>query len=114
MPSIMKMENGSFKDTLYFIWVCLSLNTEGGHFVMAPTIIAKLFGSKAGIRVISVNFFMTAVCNLTSLIFNELFLDSDGLVELGFSGLIYIYSVFGVIAFLILMTFKEQKVQLAK
>ena len=44
LPTVMEMPDSSTKNLLFFIAVCLIFNLEGGHFVLTPTIFAKLFG----------------------------------------------------------------------
>lgn len=44
LPTIINMHESPFKYIIYFFLVCLSFNAEGGHFVMNPTVYAKLFG----------------------------------------------------------------------
>lgn len=31
----------------YAVWICVFMFCEGGHFVLAPNILKKIFGSKA-------------------------------------------------------------------
>jgi hypothetical protein len=52
----MAMEESQFQKLLYFMCTCISFNCEGGHFVLMPTILAKLFGANGGIRLFSVGF----------------------------------------------------------
>lgn len=55
------------KQALFGTCVCLSYNIEGAHFVLTPTVFAKLFGPKGGIRVFSVGFSFVAVGGLINM-----------------------------------------------
>jgi hypothetical protein len=50
-------------------------NTEGGHFVLLPTIFAKLFGADAGIRVFSVGFSFIGLASLCTIAINNVLLE---------------------------------------
>jgi len=93
-------------ETFYGIFVCLSFFCEGGHFVLAPTIYAKLFGPEGGIRVYSVGFCFIGLASFVNIFLMELLLEN-----IDFSGLSFLYGVLSLIALLILcFVFKEQKV----
>lgn len=97
-PTIMNMEDSDIKNYLYAACVCISFNCEGGHFVLAPTIYAKLFGANGGIRVFSVGFCFIGISSLLNIILVTLFFDI-----LGFSGFCYLYASFNVVALPILI-----------
>ena len=104
---------GHLKDSLFAICVCLSYNMEGAHFVIIPTVFAKLFGAKGGIRVFSVGFSFIAVASLLNIFILSKFLDGNGWYELGFSGISYVYALFSSLALCFLIfKFKEEKVHL--
>ena len=44
LPFVLEMPDSSLKNFLYGACVCILFNTEGGHFVLTPTIYVKLFG----------------------------------------------------------------------
>ena len=97
------MENERVKDGCFFMAVCLGFLCEGGHFVLAPTIYAKLFGPDGGIRVYSVGFSFIGLASLVNVAMMEYALDYTG-----FEGICYIYSALSLIALLILLlVFKE-------
>ena len=80
---------------------------EGAHFTIAPTIFAKLFGPKGGIRVFSVGFSFAGVASLTQIIINKLLLS-----KIGFSGMCYLYTGFCLLALILLFAvFEETKVE---
>ena len=88
-------------------------NLEGAHFVITPTVFAKLYGAQGGIRVFSVGFTFIAVASLLNIFILSKFLNSDGWYELGFSGISYVYAGLSFVALLILaLYFKEEKVNL--
>ena len=60
---------------LFFITVCMCQLTEGGHFVLLPTVFAKLFGVEGGLRVYSIGFSFVGVASLLNQLFLYLFLD---------------------------------------
>ena len=64
---------------LFLILVCMSFFCEGGHFVLAPTIYAKLFGAEGGIRVYSIGFSFIGLAS-----FVNIFLMQQLLEPLGF------------------------------
>jgi hypothetical protein len=92
------IENDALKDTLFFFFICLVFLCEGGHFVLAPTIYAKLFGADGGIRVYSVGFSFIGLASLINILIIEYLLEI-----LGFEGICYIYSILSAIALLILI-----------
>ena len=61
------MEESKLKETLFFLCVCFSFNLEGGHFVLIPTVYAKLFGCTGGIRVFSVGFMFLGLANILNI-----------------------------------------------
>ena len=107
LPTILELENESLKEALYGMCICVSFNIEGAHFVTMPTTLAKLFGPSDGIRVFSVGFSFIALASLINLGLFQIFLDI-----IGFSGLCYLYALFGVLALIILCRYKEEKVNL--
>ena len=106
------MQEGLLKELLYFLFVCITFNTEGGHFVLMPTVFAKLFGPTEGIRVFSVGFTFMGLANLLNILVITEFFDHTGVLELGFSGICYIYAVLGLVSLLMLYFFEEKKVVL--
>ena len=57
----------------YAVWICLFMFCEGGHFVLAPNILKQIFGSKAT-QLYGILFSYTAVCSITQIILQDLFL----------------------------------------
>jgi len=91
---------------LFAAFVCISFNLEGAHFVLVPTIFAKLFGPQGGLRVFSIGFTFIATASFINLLVLNLCLD-----RIGFAGIQYLYCSFSVVSLSILLfTFKEQKV----
>ena len=97
-PTIMDMPPSKSKSFLYAACVCISFNCEGGHFVLAPTIYAKLFGANGGIRVFSVGFCFIGIASLLNIFFVNMLLET-----IGFPGFCYLYASFNVVALPILM-----------
>ena len=78
---------------------------EGAHFTIAPTIFAKLFGPKNGIRVFSVGFSFAGLSSLIQIVLNKYFLS-----QIGFGGMCQLYTVFCFIALVtLLVIFEETK-----
>lgn len=91
--------------TLYFIWICIIVHCEGGHFTLVPTICAKLFGKHAAL-VYGVAFSFGGVANVvTSILVKTL------LADIGFIPFYVIASSLSLAALIILLVFfKEEKV----
>ena len=107
-PTIIELDNGPLKTALYGFSVCVSFNTEGGHFVLLPTILAKIFGANGGIRVFSVAYSFIGIASLCNVGIYDLFFDI-----IGFKGICYINATFSLISLLILIfVFKEERVKI--
>lgn len=87
MPRINEIESMALKQALFGACVCISYNIEGAHFVLAPTVYAKLFGPKGGIRVFSVGFSFVAAGGLINMAILERCLDTSSRVYLGMNGI---------------------------
>lgn len=96
----------TFTQYFFLIAVGVSQLTEGGHFVLVPTIFAKVFGVDGGMRVYSVGF---CFCGLASLC-NTVLLSAT-LDFLGYEGLCYLYGIFNLGSLLYLVSrYKFRKV----
>jgi hypothetical protein len=104
LPSILTYKDGTLKNTFFLLFVCLGFLCEGGHFVLAPTIFAKLFGAQGGIRVYSVGFSFIGVASIVNVFMMDYVLDI-----IGFEGFCYAYSALSVISLLILIFIFEEK-----
>jgi hypothetical protein len=80
-------ENDRLREYLFSLCVCMAYNIEGAHFVLTPTIFAKLYGPQGGLRVFSVGFTFVAVASVINIFILSKFLDNFGWVELGFDGI---------------------------
>ena len=78
--------------------VCISFNLEGAHFVLFPTILAKLFGANGGIRTWSVGFTFIGISSFFSIGINEILLEKVGL-----EGLCFIFATLSLISLLTLI-----------
>ena len=74
--------------TSYFFLVSIGtlILTEGGHFVLIPTIFAKIYGVDGGMRVYSVGFCFVGFASL----FNTILLPNT-LDSLHYEGLCFVY-----------------------
>lgn len=107
-PSILHMEQSSTKEAIVSVFICLSFNLEGGHFVLLPTILAKLFGANGGIRLFSVGFSFIGIASFTHIFFISVLLP-----VIGYSGICYIYACLSAVSLVILfIVFKEERVKL--
>ena len=59
----------------FFLTVCACQLTEGGHFVLLPTVYAKLFGVEGGLRVYSIGFSFVGIASLINSQLLHMFLD---------------------------------------
>jgi len=98
----MTMEESNLQKLLYFVCTCVSYNCEGGHFVLMPTILAKLFGANGGIRLFSVGFGFIGLAS----VFN-IMLVGTLFKFISFSGFCYIYGAFSLISLFILLVYFE-------
>jgi MFS family permease len=112
LPIIMKLPDSKAKQTIFSICICFSYNIEGAHFVVMPTVLAKLFGPNGGFRVFAIGFSFFSLASILNIGIITLFLDNTGLYELGFSGIFSLYCFFSVISIALLISFKEKKVEL--
>lgn len=102
-----------FSRSYFLVAVSASQLLEGAHFVLMPTVLAKMFGTEGGMRVFSVGFGFVGVASLVNILFLELFLEPSSNFYIGFDGMCYIYGSFSIVSLIILLTiFKEEKVNL--
>jgi hypothetical protein len=94
----MAMEESQFQKLLYFLCTCISFNCEGGHFVLMPTILAKLFGANGGIRLFSVGFGFIGLASVFNIMLVGTLFSS-----ISFPGFCYIYGTFSLISLFILL-----------
>ena len=94
----MKLKNSQIKDALFMTEVCISFNLEGAHFVLFPTILAKLFGANGGIRTWSVGFTFIGISSIASIGINGILLEKVGL-----HGLCLIFATLSLISLLTLI-----------
>ena len=66
----MHKTSGWLRRLIFLVEVSLSFNLEGAHFVLFPTILAKLFGPNGGIRTYSVGFTFIGISSLASILVN--------------------------------------------
>jgi hypothetical protein len=112
LPFILHLGSDGLKKTLYLSVVCLAHCCLGGHFVLVPTIFAKLFGAAGGIRVYSVGYAFQGIASFVNIFLLDMFLDDTGIVALGYHGFTTIYAILnGVALFLLICVFKEEKVE---
>ena len=80
---------------------------------MMLTSLAINFGITGGLRVYAVAFTFNALSSFFNIFVLNLFLHKEGeLAALGFNGICFLYAIFGTIAFLILVCFKDEKVEI--
>lgn len=58
---------------LYAVWVCLFMFCEGGHFVLAPNILKKIFGSKTT-QLYGFFFSFASLCSIITILLQDAFL----------------------------------------
>jgi hypothetical protein len=105
LPLIFRTKNQKLQEIVFLFSVGLSQLCEGGHFVLVPTILAKLFGTDGGMRVFSVGFGFVGVASLINTGIISTVEDS-----IGFEGICYVYGSFSILALMLLIKFKEEKV----
>ena len=111
LPTVLKMQHDLLQKVFYSTIVCLIFCCEGGHFVLAPTIYAKLFGPEGGVRVYSVGFSFSGIAPFVNLLLINYFLDEGGIVALGYEGFCYMFACTNLIALILLLfIFKEERV----
>ena len=89
---------------LFFIWVCIIVWCEGGHFTLVPTASAKFFGEHAAI-VYGVAFSFGSISSIISSILVTFFLD-----KIGYDVFYYSSAGLSALSLLILIFFfKEEK-----
>ena len=72
--------------------------TEGGHFVLVPTVLAKIYGIDGGMRVFSVGFCFAGFGSLINTLLLSILLS-----PLQYEGLTIIYTVLNLISLLYLV-----------
>ena len=104
----MNLKDSFFKNTLFLVEVCISFNLEGAHFVLFPTILAKLFGANGGIRTWSVGFTFIGISSIASIGINSILLE-----KIHLEGLCYIFASLSLISLLTLIfVFQERRIKL--
>lgn len=110
LPIVMEIKNEKFKQVLFTICLCVAYNIEGGHFVVMPTALAKLFGPDGGFRTFAIGFGFFSVASIINGLMINKFLDHTGWIELGFGGICYIYFGCAAVSLVLISLFKENKV----
>lgn len=88
---------------LFFIWVCIIIWCEGGHFTLVPTACAKLFGEHAAI-VYGFAFSFGSIPQILSSIMVKFFLN-----DIGYEVFYYTSAALSVVSLLILIFVFEEK-----
>ena len=70
-------------NVMFLLCVGFSQLCQGGHFVLVPTIFAKLFGTDGGMRVYGVGYAFVGAASLINMVIVEIF-SVGGPVEIGF------------------------------
>ena len=112
LPILMKLPDSKAKQIMFSICICVTYNVEGGHFVVMPTVFAKLYGPNGGFRVFAIGFSFFSLAAIIHIGIMSFFLDNTGLYELGFTGICGLYFCFGCASFLLMISFKENKVEI--
>ena len=91
----------------FFIWVCVLISCEGGHFTLLPTICAKLFGENAA-YVYGFAFSFCGLANFISVLLIHFILN-----DVGYATFFYMFGGFSFLSLLILtFFFKEEPVKI--
>lgn len=110
LPLVFQIGNMSLMKTLYLIIMCLYYLCEGGHYVLVPTIFAKLFGANAGVRIYGVAYSFAGLAAFVNIFLVDFFLDEHGWIAIGYSGFCFLYAILNAVALVILiLIFKEEK-----
>ena len=88
---------------VYFIFVCLSLFCEGGHFTLVPAVTRTIFGKKAS-DVYGILLIYVGVSNVVSSILVNLLLK-----KLGYQFFYFLGCGFTIISLILLFFFEEKK-----
>ena len=107
LPTIIESSNQELVESFFLVSVGLSQLCEGGHFVLAPTVLALLFGPDGGMRVFSVGF---AFVGVASLINTAVLSTLESII--GYAGICYLYGSISILALIILLTSDLKKVKL--
>lgn len=86
--------------TAYFFLMSVGILqlTEGGHFVLVPTVLAKIYGIDGGMRVFSVGFCFAGFGSLINTLMLSILLE-----PFSYEGLTLVYSGFNLISLLYLV-----------
>lgn len=104
------MPHSQFTQYYFLVAVGTLQLAEGGHFVLVPTIFAKLFGPEGGMRVYSVGFGFVGIASIINFGVVDFLL-----IKLGYEGLIFLYGSFSLVSLLyLLIFFKSETVKLKK
>jgi len=88
---------------MFFIWVCVIIFCEGGHFTLVPTACAKMFGEHAPL-VFGFAFSFGSVSQIISSVLVTFLLD-----KIGFGPFYYASGALSVLALVVLIFFFEEK-----
>ena len=86
----------------YFLWICLMLACEGGHFSLFPAITLKQFGIKMGGLIYPYVFFAFVISN-----FIQFFIVWQLLDFIEYENVFWIYAGFTFLAGVLNFSFKE-------
>jgi len=76
LPFIMEMNVSVIaKKTTYMISICLVQLTEGGHFVIYPVALSKIFGADGGLMAYSIGFSFAGAASLINMTIQPLILE---------------------------------------
>ena len=91
---------------LYFIWVCILLLCEGGHFTLVPNVLKKIYGEK-GTSLYGIMFSYTGICAILMIVMQSAVLTTEAS---SFNIFFFFNGGTSFIALLILVfAFKENK-----
>ena len=92
--------------SLYFLWVCLLLLCEGGHFTLVPNVLKKIYGEK-GTLLYGIAFSYTGICSILLVVLQTFLLTSEAR---SYDIFFFVNGALSILALIILvLLFKEEK-----
>ena len=89
---------------LYFVWVCVLIFCEGGHFTLLPNVMKKLYGQTTT-TLYGFAYSYTGVCSIIILILQNQLLNPDEASS--YDAFFYACGAASCTSFILLFTFKE-------
>ena len=96
----------SHNEALFGIWISLMLLGEGGHFVLVPNVLKKIYGAESGTVLYGILFSYTGITSTIQIFLQKAILTEDAS---GYNILFYVNGLASCIALALLLLFFNER-----